>query len=105
MRGFLRVLALATPVAACQVATPMTLPDGSKGQSISCHGALQTMAACYQKAGEVCPAGYVVIGGEETATPFAIATSQARTGHGSASGSSTYAAGNFIGRSPLVRCR
>ncbi len=41
--------------------TPFNGPNGKQSYSMQCNGMGRTMDACYQKAGEVCPAGYSII--------------------------------------------
>lgn len=38
-----------------------TGPSGRDAYSMKCHGMGRTLEKCYQKAGEVCPAGYNLI--------------------------------------------
>lgn len=46
----------------CATTSSMYLPDGSKGYSISCDGALVGMDVCYKKASDICgPAGYEIM--------------------------------------------
>lgn len=45
---------------ACTKAREITLADGSKGYQINCHGVTQTMMDCLRRAGDECPAGYLV---------------------------------------------
>ena len=40
-------------------------PDGRQYTRIECNGAIQTMAACYDKANEVCPQGYFLAGQDQ----------------------------------------
>lgn len=59
----------------CATSSDMHLSDGSIGHNISCHGSANSVASCYQKAGELCGAkGYVVYGKDEQATPFMLGT-------------------------------
>jgi hypothetical protein len=44
----------------CATVTPIVMPDGRRGMSIDCTGE-SSWAGCYQKAGQMCPAGYEVI--------------------------------------------
>ncbi len=101
----------------CNPATQMVLPDGSQGFSISCPGSLQTMGACYEKAGVMCPGGYDVIGGDESRTPFAFGQSSSNSQfsgsanrnsamvQGSGSSQSSFQGGQFVGRNLMVRCK
>lgn len=92
-------------LSACVTANPTYLPDGTMGHSISCGGAARTIAACYEKAGELCgSAGFTVINQQSSSTPFAqsqggfTANSQTATG----GFASTY--GAIIQRNLLVKC-
>jgi hypothetical protein len=39
-------------------------PNGKTAYSMRCSGMGRTLDACYQKAGEICPNGYTIIGQE-----------------------------------------
>jgi hypothetical protein len=39
-------------------------PDGRQAYVMRCSGMGRSLADCYQKAGELCPAGYDVVGGQ-----------------------------------------
>src|SRR5262245_21606279 len=85
-------------LAACAVAKPTHLPDGRQGVSISCDGEMQGMAACYEKAGELCGArGYDIVNKEQQSTPTGYA-SVGRYGGFAASGSNDT-------RSILIACK
>jgi hypothetical protein len=86
-------LVIAAGLTGCVSATPTTLPDGTAGQIIRCNGRYSSIADCYQKAGETCPAGYDIVGGAAEAQPFAVASG------------GTFAAGATASRSMLVHCR
>ena len=53
----LTTAALALSIGGCTRVTPIRMPDGNMGYSISCPPA-EGGTACIQKAGELCPAGY-----------------------------------------------
>lgn len=40
---------------------PFVGPNGKTAYSMHCSGMGRTLEACYQKAGEICPAGYNII--------------------------------------------
>jgi len=40
---------------------PFVGPNGKTAYSMHCSGMGRTLDACYQKAGEICPAGYNII--------------------------------------------
>ena len=53
----------------CVKAKPITGPDGTQVYSITCNGALNTMADCIEKAGEMCGSrGYHVIDADKEYT-------------------------------------
>lgn len=47
-------------------------PSGKAAYSMDCAGMSKTVAACYKKAGEVCPAGYTII--SQSAAPVGVPT-------------------------------
>jgi len=60
----IRLAALAVAVAALAGCTPVTEIKGPGGQTahlIECGGLVNSFADCYEKANEVCPAGYAVL--------------------------------------------
>lgn len=67
----MRRVLLLTPVllAACVAVAPerFTGPNGHAAYYMKCSGMGRTLSQCYQKAGELCPRGYVVVGQESTA--------------------------------------
>ena len=84
-------LMLAT-LAGCVTARPLTLPSGQHGQAISCPGTLRSMADCYVKAGEVCPAGYDVVDASGETHPMMTVVN------------GTLVAGSVVTRSLMVQC-
>jgi hypothetical protein len=63
-KPFLAV-ALSLAVTACATATPIYDQNGEAAMLISCDGAAVPMSACYNKAAEVCPGGYFLLGSED----------------------------------------
>ena len=61
-------------LAGCTTSRPLTLPSGAQGQAISCGGKFNSIADCYAKAGELCPAGYDVADAETDQRPVFLAT-------------------------------
>lgn len=53
-------LLILTGLAGCTTAKMTVTPDGRRGLSIDCSGG-SSWGTCYEKAGQMCPAGYVVI--------------------------------------------
>lgn len=71
------ILLLVLTIAGCTTATEMYGPEGERLISIDCTAASGTMAPCYEKAAEVCPAGYRLIERTDTVgapviTAFAV---------------------------------
>lgn len=58
MKLFIPLLIL-TALAGCTTAKLTVTPDGRRGVSIDCTGG-SSWSACYEKAGQMCPGGYVV---------------------------------------------
>jgi hypothetical protein len=54
------VVILALFLAGCAKVTEMRDPDGELRYLVGCYGALTPMSACYDKAEELCPAGYSI---------------------------------------------
>ena len=50
-------------LAGCATITPQKIsgPDGKTAYAMRCSGAGRTLEACYEKAGEICTAGYTVV--------------------------------------------
>jgi hypothetical protein len=83
---------LCLALTACVTARPLTLPNGQRGQAISCPGTLRSMADCYVKAGEACPAGYDVIDASGESHPMMTVVN------------GTLVAGSVVTRSLMVQC-
>ncbi len=49
---------------ACASIDPISIkgPDGKQGYTMKCSGMGRTIEQCYQKAGELCSNGYIVVG-------------------------------------------
>ena len=62
------VLILVLGLAGCAKVTEMHEPDGGIQYLVGCYGALTPMSACYNKADELCPAGYTIVGRHDTAS-------------------------------------
>jgi hypothetical protein len=60
---------------------PFIGPNGKTAYSMHCSGMGRTLEACYQKAGEICPAGYNII--NSTSGTIAVPT---YGGHGEPAG-------------------
>ncbi|WP_240790647.1 hypothetical protein [Stenotrophomonas sp. TEPEL] len=58
MKLFVPLLFLAT-LTGCTTAKMTVTPDGRRGVSIDCSGS-SSWSGCYEKAGQMCPGGYVV---------------------------------------------
>lgn len=60
---FFAACCCALALAGCASATPKPFsgPNGRPAYSMRCSGLGRTLDACYQKAGELCPAGYTVV--------------------------------------------
>ena len=69
MRGILVVGLLM--LGGCVSAEAMKLPDGRTGYVIECNGGLQSMAACMNKAAEVCAGPYEVLNRDQSTAPVA----------------------------------
>lgn len=77
-------------------------PSGKEAHSISCRGAANTWASCYERAGEICGrAGYDLVARDGEVTPFGMASGYANSSGGSFSGFS----GGAVSRSMLIQCR
>ena len=103
MKSVLGICALF--LAGCVMVKPVHLSDGSQGHSISCNGAVQSMAACMEKAGELCgSAGYTVVNQNGEATPFSQAQGGFQANRNTAGGAFTSTSGAIVTRNLLVRC-
>jgi hypothetical protein len=104
MQKLALLLLLACCLSACTFSRPMTLPDGSRGQMITCHGSLNSMSNCMVKAGEICPGGYDVLNGDQESQPFMASTGGFSATRNYASGSYGTYGGTIAHRSLMVRC-
>lgn len=59
MKLFVTLLLLTPVLAGCTTAKLTVTPDGRRGVSIDCSGS-SSWNGCYEKAGQMCPDGYVV---------------------------------------------
>lgn len=104
----LRIIAYACvciAVTACATSKEMYLPDGSKGYNISCDGTMQSMSACYQKAGELCGSeGYVLLNREGEMIPFGVSTGSANATPSGASAGYVTQSGMAVFRSLFIKC-
>jgi len=95
---WLPLAAILATLTGCAVAKPTYLPDGRQGVSISCDGQAQGMAACYEKAGELCGSrGYDIVNREQQSSP----TGSASVGRYGAFGSY----GSVETRSIMIVCK
>jgi hypothetical protein len=62
------LLLAAVPLAGCVSAQRASLPGGAQGYMVSCSGIQHTLADCYTKAAQVCPAGYDIAAKDLTST-------------------------------------
>ena len=62
------VLLLVLLLGGCAKVTEMREPDGGIQYLVGCYGALTPMSACYDKAAELCPAGYTIVDRHDTAS-------------------------------------
>ena len=88
----LTLLALAA-LSGCVTASPLVLPNGHQGQLIRCGGAYLEMTDCVAKAGELCPAGFDIVGADRSSQPFLLASN------------GTLMGGTIERRSLIVSCR
>jgi hypothetical protein len=93
-------------LAGCATSKEIYLPDGTKGYNISCDGTMQSMNACYQKAGELCGSnGYELLNREGEMIPISLSTGTANV-DASGAGNAGYVtqSGMAVFRSLFVRC-
>lgn len=62
-RTFILLTSVCLGLSACASITPVRIsgPNGRAAYTMKCSGMGRTIEACYQKAGEVCPAGWTVV--------------------------------------------
>lgn len=99
--AFIGLLALS----ACATSEGMVLPDGSQGQSISCDGTMLSMGDCYQKAGDLCPRGYDILGQDGQAVPLGYSGGQLSGNTAYVQGGYVTTYGMVVTRDLYVRCR
>lgn len=96
---------LAILLTGCVTTSDVYLADGSKGHNISCHGAVQNISACMQKAGEICgTAGYAVVDRQGDAVPMSVASAHFSANRQAASGSYVGTSGSAVSRNLFVKC-
>lgn len=78
----------------------IVLPDGSRGEAISCAGPRQTAADCLAKAGDLCPYGYDVVAAGNEAHPYAYSGASV----GAYGGFGSTQRGVDVQRSLIVKC-
>lgn len=102
---FYIVICVIFVLAGCATSTEMYLPEGSKGYNISCDGTMQSMGACFQKAGELCGSrGYTLLDREGEAIPFGVSTGSAHVNSSGGSAGYVTQTGMAVYRSLFVKC-
>ena len=91
-------------LSACVTATPTTLPSGAQGQIIRCPGMARSIADCYQKAGDICPAGYSILAVNGEATSLLISSGQVSGSAAGFGGGYSTIGGSVVRRSLIVQC-
>lgn len=77
-------------------------PSGQVAHTITCKGAMNSWASCFEKAGDICgTAGYDVLMRDGSATPMGVANGYANASSANFSGFS----GSAVSRSMLVQCK
>jgi hypothetical protein len=88
------LLAFAVALGGCATSRTIIGQDGKPVHKISCDGSVQTIEACYEKAGELCgSAGYDVVNQGGSVNPFFVASGNSFT-----SGAAVY-------RTVYARCK
>jgi hypothetical protein len=64
-------------LAGCVASQTQALANGAQGRVVSCNGTAGSMADCFAKADQVCPAGYEIIGATGESQPVLVETSRA----------------------------
>jgi hypothetical protein len=61
-------------LSSCATIDPIPLkgPNGNQGYTMRCSGMGRTLEMCYQKAGEVCPNGYNIVGQDNSTVAVPI---------------------------------
>lgn len=78
----------------CTTADEIQLPSGGAGYTVACDGSGNRWSSCYEKASEVCPAGYDVVTKDGDSTPVLVS---------SAPGMMT--GGAVVRRSLMIQCK
>jgi hypothetical protein len=87
-------LALALAIGGCATSRTIIGQDGKPLHKISCDGAVQSIDACYEKAGELCgSAGYDIVNQGGSVNPFFVASG------------GTFTSGAAVYRTVFARCR
>lgn len=89
---------LAVMLAACATSKPIVGPNGTPAYSIICGAAV--INACYEKAGEVCPNGYVILNTDGSRYLGQIGNASVSGAYGSATSIPMVTPNNL-----LVECR
>ena len=92
-------------LAGCVTARPMTMPNGARGEVISCNGIQHSITDCLERAGEDCPQGYDVVGGDQESQPFLVSNGGFSATRYQAQGNYATVAGARTKRSIMVTCR
>lgn len=103
MKNMLMGAALA--LAGCVTAHQTILPNGARGEVISCNGIQHSITDCFERAGEDCPNGYEVVGGDAEAQPFIVSNGGFTATRYAAQGSYQTIGGTRTKRSLMVECR
>lgn len=101
----LLVVAAALVLGGCVTARETTLPNGARGEVISCNGIQHSMADCFARAGDDCPQGYDVVGGDAESQPFLASNGGFTANRYAAQGSYQTLGGTRTKRSLMVECR
>jgi hypothetical protein len=92
-------------VSACAISQEMVMPDGSQGYNISCDGSALSMGTCYQKAGDLCPQGYDILGQDGEAHPMGYSGGQLSGNTSYVQGGYVTTYGMMVTRNLYVRCK
>ena len=68
------IIAISFLFVSCASISPVSFqgPNGKQAYSMKCSGMGRTLEMCYQKAGEVCPGGYNIIGQDSSTVAVPI---------------------------------
>lgn len=105
MRHPVSLLVICFALSSCVTASESYLPDGSKGQLVTCGGALFSYTDCLKRAGEICGSqGYQIITADGNATPYSSSSGGFNANPYYASGGFSSSSGMITNRSVLVKC-